>query len=56
MTLPVISSNIIFQEAGYFENSAISSYLRGQALLHLQVATKIPGLENEYRKGNSLCA
>ena len=28
MTLPVISSNIIFQEVGYFEKSAISLSLR----------------------------
>jgi len=47
MILPVISSNIIFQEAGYFENSTISSTLSGQALLHFQIATKIPGLEND---------
>jgi hypothetical protein len=32
MTLPVIVFNIIFQEAGYFENSTISSSLGWQAL------------------------
>jgi hypothetical protein len=32
-TLPVIGSNIIFfQEVGKFENSTISSFLRGHAL------------------------
>jgi hypothetical protein len=31
-TLPVLGSNIIFQEVDYFENSTMSSSLRGQAL------------------------
>jgi hypothetical protein len=31
-TLPIIGSNIIFKEAGYFVNSAVSSCLTRQAL------------------------
>ena len=38
-TLPINRSNIIFQEVDYFENSAISSSYRGQALYFFQVAT-----------------
>jgi len=33
-TLPVVSSNVILQEAGYFENSNISLSSRVQALYY----------------------
>ena len=48
-TLPVIISNIIFQEVGYFENSTISSSLRVRPLC-FYVATKIQGLKNDNSK------
>ena len=32
MTLPVISSNVFFQEVGYFENSTLSLFLRKEGL------------------------
>ena len=37
-TLPVMGSNIIFQEVGYSENSTISLFLRTQAVLLSHVA------------------
>jgi len=35
-TLPVVSSNVISQEADYFENSNISSSLRMQVLCYFR--------------------
>ena len=38
-TLPVVTSNVILQEAGYFEKSTTSLSLRAQELYFFQVAT-----------------
>jgi hypothetical protein len=35
-TLPVVSSSVILEEAGYFENSNISLSLRGQVLYYFR--------------------
>jgi len=40
MTLSVLGSNIIFQEVNYFENSTMSSSLRGQALYAFRLLHK----------------
>jgi hypothetical protein len=40
MTLSVLGSNIIFQEVDYFENSTMSSSLRGQALYAFRMLHK----------------
>ena len=40
-----MGSNIILQEVGYFESSAVSSSLRSQVAYLFQVAVYIPSLE-----------
>jgi len=52
-TLPVVRCNIIIQDVGYFENSALSSSLRKQAVHSFQVAIEIPWMENNSSKSNS---
>ena len=40
-TLPVVSSNVILQEAGYFENSNISLSLTVQVLYYFRQLHKV---------------